>query len=318
MHPSLLSTPMRYFMEVARAGSVNQAAVRLFVAASAVSRQIAKLEDGLNTPLFERHRQGMVLTAAGQRLAGHLRNTVLDADHVLDEVRSLGGQAAARVRMCCTDGFANGFMQRLMRDLQATNPVGAFELYVGTPEEVSQRLLRGESDIGLKYVVAPEVGLHVEHTAPAPVLAVMLPGHPLARHRTVELAHAVRHPLLVGSQGVTARQLLDLACSAQGLRYRPLFVSNVSAVMLPLLRAGDIMLSGQLTVAPLIEAGSVVARPFAEPMLQQRRLQALSLEGRTLSPLMRTFVDRMVAAIGVPRRAPRAGLNVQRTRPDST
>ena len=154
--------------------------------------------------------------------------------------------------------------------------------------------------------------------APAPVLAVMLPGHPLARHRTVELAHAVRHPLLVGSQGVTARQLLDLACSAQGLRYRPLFVSNVSAVMLPLLRAGDIMLSGQLTVAPLIEAGSVVARPFAEPMLQQRRLQALSLEGRTLSPLMRTFVDRMVAAIGVPRRAPRAGLNVQRTRPAST
>ena len=100
MHPSLLSTPMRYFMEVAQAGSVNQAAVRLFVAASAVSRQIAKLEDGLNTPLFERHRQGMVLTAAGQRLAGHLRNTVLDADHVLDEVRSLGGQVAARVRVC--------------------------------------------------------------------------------------------------------------------------------------------------------------------------------------------------------------------------
>lgn len=289
---------MRYFIEVAQAGSVNQAAARLFVAASAVSRQIAKLEDGLGTPLFERNRQGMVLTAAGQRLAGHLRNTLLDTDHVLEDVRSLGGQAAGRVRVCCTEGFASGFMQALMRDFQSGHPAAGIELHVGSPEEVSQRLLRGESDIGLKYVVAPEAGLRVEHAAPAPVLAVMLPAHPLARGRQVELARAVRFPLLVGSPGVTARQLLDLACSAQGLQYRPLFVSNFSSVMLPLLRAHDIMLSGQLTVSHLIEAGAVVARPFDEPMLQQRRLQVLSLEGRTLPPLVQEFVGQMVRAIG--------------------
>ena len=297
MRPALLSIPMRYFMEVAQAGSVNQAAARLFVAASAVSRQIAKLEDGLGTPLFERNRQGMLLTAAGQRLAGHLRNTLLDADHVLEEVRSLGGQAAGRVRVCCTEGFASGFMQALMRDFQSTHPTAGIELHVGAPEEVSQRLLRGESDIGLKYGVAPEAGLRVEHTAPAPVLAVMLPVHPLARGRQVALARAVRFPLLVGSPAVTARQLLDLACSAQGLKYRPLFVSNFSSVMLPLLREHDIMLSGQLTVSALIEAGDVVARPFDEPMLQHRRLQALSVEGRTLPPLVQDFVRQMVGAI---------------------
>ncbi|MEJ8812891.1 LysR family transcriptional regulator [Variovorax ureilyticus] len=314
MPQSLLSIPMRYFMEVAQAGSVNQAAARLFVAASAVSRQVAKLEDSLGTPLFERNRQGMVLTAAGQRLAGHLRNTVLDADHVLEEVRSLGGQAAGRVRVCCTEGFASGFMQALMRDFQAAHPAAGIELHVGSPEEVSQRLLRGESDIGLKYVVAPEAGLRVEHVAPAPVLAVMLPAHPLARGRQVELAQAVRFPLLVGSPGVTARQLLDLACSAQGLQYRALFVSNFSSVMLPLLRERDIMLSGQLTVSHLIEAGAVVARPFAEPMLQQRRLQALSLEGRTLPPLVQDFVRQMVRAIGAQARR-KLGHAARRPRP---
>ncbi|SFM69266.1 LysR family transcriptional regulator [Variovorax sp. OV329] len=315
MNPSLLSIPMRYFLEVAQAGSVNQAAARLFVAASAVSRQIAKLEDGLGTPLFERQRQGMVLTAAGQRLAGHLRNTVLDAGQVIDEVRSLGGQSAGRVRICCTEGFASGFMQRLMGSFQAATPSAAIELHVGTPEEVSQRLLRGESDIGLKYVVAPEAGLHVEHAAPAPVLAVMRPAHPLARRRVVELAQAVRHPLLVGSPGMTARQLLDLACSAKGLQYRPLFVSNFSSVMLPLLRSRDIMLSSRLTVAHLLEAGELVARPFDEPLLQQRRLQALTLEGRTLPPLVGGFVRHMVASIaasaaakaGARRQAGRAG-----------
>jgi len=297
MTPALLNTPMRYFLEVAQAGSVNQAAARLYVAASAVSRQIARLEDGLGTPLFERRRSGMALTAAGERLAGHLRTTVLDAEQVLEQVRHLGGQAAGRVRVCCTEGFAGGFMPTLMRAFQAAQPASQIELHVGSPDEVSQLLLRGESDIGLKYVVAPEPGLRVEHAAPAPVLAVMSPDHPLARQRSVELADVVWHPLLVGSRGVTARQLFDLACSAQGLQYRPVFVSNFSSVMLPLLRSPDILLSGQLTVAHLIEAGTAVARPFADPMLAQRRLQALSLDGRTLSPLARAFVQQLVTTM---------------------
>src|SRR5689334_14869492 len=74
MTPPLLSIPMRHFLEVARSGSVSQAAARLFVASSAVSRQITKLEDSLGTPLFERHARGMALNAAGERLAAHLRN----------------------------------------------------------------------------------------------------------------------------------------------------------------------------------------------------------------------------------------------------
>lgn len=302
MTPPLFSIPMRYFLEVAQAGSVNQAAARLFVAASALSRQIAKLEDGLGTPLFERHARGMVLTAAGARLAGHLRNALLDTEQVVEQVRGLGGQTTGRVRVCCTEGFAGGFMPALMRAFQATHPASQIELHVGAPDEVSRMLLHGETDIGLKYVVAPEPGLRVEHAASAPVLAVMRPDHPLARGRVVQLADVVRHPLMVGNPGVTARQLFDLACSAQGLQYRPVFVSNFSSVMLTLLRNPEILLSGQLTVSHLIDEGTAVARPFAEPMLQHRRLQALSLEGRTLSPPARGFVAQLVQAIGTTER----------------
>lgn len=294
----LLSIPLRHFLEVARSGSVSLAAARLFVAGSAVSRQIAKLEAALGTPLFERRARGMALTAAGERLAAHLGNAQRDAEQVLDQVRHLGQQQAARVRLCCTEGFAAGFMPALVRSFQAAHPAARIELQVSAPDEVSQRLLRGEADLGLKYVVAPEPGLRAEHTAAAPVLAVMRPTHPLARGRVLALADAVRYPLLLGSRGFTARQLFDLACSAQGLRYEPVFASNMSTVLLALLRDADILLSGQLTVAHLIADGSVVARPFADPLLQQRRLQLLSLEGRTLPPLAQAFLQDLVRAVG--------------------
>ena len=182
MTPTLLSIPMRHFLEVARSGSVNQAAARLFVAASAVSRQIAKLEDGLGTALFERSARGMTLTAAGQRLAAHLRNAVLDAEQVIEQVRDLGGQQAGRIRMACTEGFASHFMPAVVGEFRDANPGSQIELHVGAPDEVSLLLARGETDIVLKYVVAPEPGLKIEHAAPAPVHAVLRPDHPLARH----------------------------------------------------------------------------------------------------------------------------------------
>ena len=77
---SLLSLPLRYFLEVARTGSVNQAAQRLHVAASAVSRQLGKLEDSLGVVLFERQARGMTLTEAGtrKRLAAYVVHSPAD------------------------------------------------------------------------------------------------------------------------------------------------------------------------------------------------------------------------------------------------
>jgi DNA-binding transcriptional LysR family regulator len=188
-------------------------------------------------------------------------------------------------------------MPLVMRSFETANPGCQLELHVGSPDGVSALLARGETDIALKYVVAPEPGLKIEHTATAPVYAVLRPDHPLARQRVVSVADAVRYPLAVGDRGVTARQLFDQACSLQGLQYHALFVSNFSSVLLPLLRTPDVMLSGLLTVMHLVDAGTVVARPFSEAPLQQRQLQVLALEGRTLPPLAQDFVRHLVSAI---------------------
>ncbi|WP_163017716.1 LysR family transcriptional regulator, partial [Pseudomonas viridiflava] len=73
------STALRYFLEVARCGSISEASTRLNVASSAVSRQISKLERELDAVLFERQARGMVLSEAGTRLAAYARKSQLEA-----------------------------------------------------------------------------------------------------------------------------------------------------------------------------------------------------------------------------------------------
>ena len=297
MKTPLYSIPMRYFLEVADCGSVNQAAERLFVAASAVSRQVAKLEDGLGVSLFERRSRRMHLTPAGQRLQTHLRLGSDEAEVVLEQVRGLAEQAVRQIRLACTEGFAAAFLPSVIAAFRQRHPQARFELTVASPDEVSALLARGAVDLGLKYCVAPEKGMRVEHAALAPVYAVMAPGHPLARRRRVTVADVARYPLALGGAGVTARQLFDLGCSVAGVAYQPAVTSNFSSALLSLVQGEDILLSSHLTVAHLVEQGRLMAVPFEEAQLQQRRLQLMSPLTRTLPPLAQAFTRELVAAI---------------------
>lgn len=59
---------LKSFHSAADTGSLTAAAEKLGVSQSAVSRQIAALEDQLQTPLFHRHARGLTLTEQGRIL----------------------------------------------------------------------------------------------------------------------------------------------------------------------------------------------------------------------------------------------------------
>jgi len=59
---------LRIFHSVAEAGSFTHATEKLGISQSAVSRQIASLEERLKVPLFHRHARGLILTEQGELL----------------------------------------------------------------------------------------------------------------------------------------------------------------------------------------------------------------------------------------------------------
>ena len=90
--PSSLSMhgiALKYFVEVAQEGSLSAASRHLHVAVSAISRQIAALEEEVGAPLFERAARGMVLSEAGRLLLAHARRTLMESAAVLQQIASL-------------------------------------------------------------------------------------------------------------------------------------------------------------------------------------------------------------------------------------
>ncbi len=64
---------LRYFVEVADREHVSEAAENLHVAQSAISRQIANLEEELGVALFEREGRNIKLTKIGRQFLDHVR-----------------------------------------------------------------------------------------------------------------------------------------------------------------------------------------------------------------------------------------------------
>jgi DNA-binding transcriptional LysR family regulator len=82
-------TALRYFSETARVRSIRAASARLHVSASAISRQITKIEHELRVQIFDRRAKGMVLTPAGEVLNAKFEGMMREFERVKSHIAAL-------------------------------------------------------------------------------------------------------------------------------------------------------------------------------------------------------------------------------------
>jgi DNA-binding transcriptional LysR family regulator len=138
---------VRHFLALARTGSVRAAGVSLGVSHSTVARRVETLETRLAVKLFDRHRDGYLLTAAG-------REMVSGAERVEREMaaleRGLVGQDArleGPVRVTCTDPFVAKILLGALAGLCARHP--GIELEVDADAK-NLDLSRREADVAVR------------------------------------------------------------------------------------------------------------------------------------------------------------------------
>jgi len=148
---------LRYFLAVARAGTLTTAAQRLRADHTTVSRRVTALEEALRVTLFERRPSGLTLTAQGERLkqtAESMESAAFLAQSVVaDGDSSLSGA----VRIGAPDGFGSCFLAPRVKDLCARHPDLEVQL-VATPRVFS--LSKREADIAISLSCPQEGRLY--------------------------------------------------------------------------------------------------------------------------------------------------------------
>ena len=131
-HLLLQDTALRYFHEVAQCGSLSEASARLHVAASAISRQIAALEERLGTPLFDRAPTGLRPTRALALILPWAEQAQEAAVGLLRQLSQVEQQPTGSVRLAVPPAVGSLFLAPALPKLRAAFPELVVELAPAT------------------------------------------------------------------------------------------------------------------------------------------------------------------------------------------
>ncbi len=166
------SRQLRYFSEIAEAGSFTAAAARLHIAQPALSRQIAALERDLGVALFIRQPSGVTLTKAGEILQRHAVGIRLQAARARQEIADAGGDASGWISFGTNPSLGKllfGSVAEAMTDRYPRLRVSFIE---GVGAQLLNRVLDGTLDLAITSRPAHAPGIVFRHLFSEPVFVV--------------------------------------------------------------------------------------------------------------------------------------------------
>jgi DNA-binding transcriptional LysR family regulator len=228
----LHSRLLNYIDEVARTGSIRKAANHLNVAASAISRQILALETQLGTPIFQRLPKKLILTAAGEVLIGHVRQTLKELTRAQAKIEELKGLRRGEITVAMMSGLASNLVTGTVKEFRLANPRVKLTLTLfNTGTEIQSAVVNGEADLGIGFDFAKDGNLKVLARAIGRLGAVMAPSHPLAKRPSIRLSDCIDYPLVIADDSSAIRPHLEAAFTRATITLQPIIETNAIEIM---------------------------------------------------------------------------------------
>lgn len=258
---------LRYLDEIVTSGSIRQASLRLNIAASAINRQLLALEAELGAPLFERMPRGLRLTAMGEILLAHVRETMASYELATNRIAQLKGLLRGRIVMGTMGGLAAGLLADAILAFREKHPWVRIVVRVLAREALVAAVLAGEIDLGLAYDMENSPRLHVVARSEQRVGAVVAPEHPLAARSAVRMTECLPFPLIVGERPMALRRATELMLPA-AVELRPAVETSSIDLMkrvariaphVAILNLADVRMDlsdGTLCFVPLLETAA--------------------------------------------------------------
>lgn len=288
---------LEYFLAVARTGNMTTAAASLNVAQSSVSRSIARLEDSLGVPLFDRNGRGIALNDYGKLFyarAEAIMREVGDGERELKEIRD---SHLGRVSIStCSPRAINPLMLSYIED----HPEVLFrQRRLTDMNTIKSHIDTGILDYALTYT--PLAGMEYEWL---PLLTeryyLLVPAdHPFADREQVALSDLNGISLIVNAYDTP--DLIEIHCRQEGVSPSFTFISDEYELLGSLVERGfgaapitTLALYDMKSSLPFQHFSRIRVIPIADTHLH-RTLGILYRKHHYISSAARSFYKQLLA-----------------------
>ncbi|MBT2565865.1 LysR family transcriptional regulator [Arthrobacter sp. ISL-85] len=283
--------------EVGRSGSLTSAAAALSFTTSAVSQQIAKLEQEMGVVLIERHPRGVVLTAAGHALLRYADDIDRTVEAARAEMGEFAGLRRGQLRLGTFPTVGASLMPDVVLEFRARHPEVAVTVVSARRDGLLERLRRREIELTLlwdyPWQQIEDPDLTLIRLMNDPTVLLVPRDHAVAKLASVRIGSLSDQEWVVRDEHPVA-DVLSRVCRDAGFEPRIAFAANDYQETQGMVAAGiGIALAPRLALTAL--RPDVVAVPLAGS--PKRRILLAHLANRRLSPAAQqaTKVFRSIA-----------------------
>ncbi|CAN5405239.1 LysR substrate-binding domain-containing protein [soil metagenome] len=290
------STALKYFQEVHRRGSIRAAAETLFIAASAVSRQILLLEEEIEAPLFERRpgRAQLKLTTAGELLLQYAKANDAEIQRVRSGIQALKGLQLGTIRFGVTETFARHFFPDFVARFNRKYPRITFRVEVAHTNVLAAMVMNDDLDAMIGFNPLEVIDLTVLYERFIPASIVVSSDHPLASRESVTLSDCVGHSVALLDNTSPMKQVYDAMFARAKLRPQQVLSSNSYELVRSASAAGLSIgfVNEHMSDPPPTYPGYRYI-PLKDSRVKPARFVLCVRNGRKLSVAALTFLDQL-------------------------
>lgn len=285
---------LQFFVAIAKLRNFTKAAEALHIAQPAVSMAIHKLEDELDSTLFNRSNRQVSLTAEGEIFLAHAQRILADLKTASLEMANLSGLHKGEVRLGIPPMMSTYFFPGLIREFKERYPQLQVEVSGEGAGSIQRKIHQGELDMGVIAGGQVPDTLEVRFILREEVVACLPPGHSFAGRDAITLAEFAAQPLIMFKQGYYQREmLLELFRDLPDREPDVVFETNLFSLVKSLVKQG-------LGVATLlrmvtVDDADLCTLSFAPPL--HLDLMLAWKKGAALSHANRAFVDFLMTRL---------------------
>jgi len=283
---------------IAAEGTMTRAAARLYMTQSALSHQLAGLEEGLGVSLFRRVPRGMILTPPGEKVLDCARvvlHAVRDAQELVAATES-EAQGTLRISTECYTCYH--WLPARLKAFHASFPRVEVEIVVEATRRPIEAMLAGELDLAIVSGLPTQAAVSSRALFEDELVAILNPEHPLAGRRYLS-PHDFVHERLI-TYSVPTRLLTVYQQFLQPAGVNPARISRVdlTEAIVEMVKANlGIAVLARWAIARHLNAATLKALPLGRRGLH-RKWYAVTVKSRRAPAYVEAFVD-LLAEEGV-------------------
>ena len=200
------------FHAVATCGSFSQAGKKIFRTQSAVSIQIAKMEETINEKLFHRTTKTIELTDAGKVMLGYVSKIKTLLEEAEQEIMDMGKLERGRLIISTSDTTACYRLPNILQSYKAKYPGIEILVRNSTSLNTIEMVMQNEVDIGIATLAYIKPELEAIPLFSRQDVVICHPDHPLASREEVFLKDLEHYKCVLLDNNCSSRRILDELC----------------------------------------------------------------------------------------------------------